>query len=181
MLDGIVYNLKRDPPVAAHGNAPCPGPIPRKLVYTPAWWSLHRVYLLRHDQYGQNFAYSLDQVTPDIPVIVVLNETPQTSVSHTADIHAYYRTSIPYSVQVFFEIQTGLGRAGKKRFDPQRLWRLQPRELRSGHAPRLRQDHRVKLAGRECRRGYPLCRGMRYFVSILRAELSSRSDRMSPN
>jgi hypothetical protein len=80
-------------------------PIPRELVHTPAWWSLHRVHVLRHDQYGQYFAYSLNQVTPYTPVIVVLNETPQTSVSYTTDIHMYYRTSIPYSGQVFFEIE----------------------------------------------------------------------------
>jgi hypothetical protein len=160
-------------------------PDPQKTGAHASLVSLHRVHVLRHDQYGQNFAYSLNQVTPDTPVIVVLNETPQTSVSHTADMHVYYRTSIPYSGQVFFRERANayLFRLAPPE-QPRRdwslgAWREQPRGPWSGHAPRLRQDHRVKLAGREGRDGAPSAEEIRHFVGIQRAMLSPRSDRMS--
>jgi hypothetical protein len=110
-------------------------PDPQKAGAHASWRSLYRVHVLRHNQYGQNFAYSLNQITPDTPVIVVLNETPQTSVSHTADMHVYYRTSIPYSGQVFFReskrlsLQTGPARAAKKRLEPRCLARAAERTL----------------------------------------------------
>src|SRR5438132_994614 len=116
MFDFIVYHCKRDPPVAAHGNAPCAGSVPGQLVNMPARWASHLTHVLRHDQHGQNVAYSLDQVTPDTPGIIVLNETPEPSVSHAADMHIYYRTRIPYTDQTFFQagekghLRTGFAR-----------------------------------------------------------------------
>ena len=62
-------------------------PVVRKLVHTPARRASHLTYVMRHDQHGDNFPYSIDQITPDTPVIVVLDKTPEASVSHTTDMH----------------------------------------------------------------------------------------------
>ena len=87
MRDFVVYHVKRDPPVTADRNASGPGLVARKLVHTPARRASHLAYVLRHDQHGDNFPYSIDQITPDTPVIVVLDKTPEASVSHTTDMH----------------------------------------------------------------------------------------------
>src|SRR2546428_12439891 len=103
MRDFVIDHVKRDPPVTADRNAPSPGPVARKLVHTPARRASHLTHVLRHDQHGDNFPDSIDQITPDTPGIVVLDQTPQASVSHATDMHIHYRTSIPYSSQGFFK------------------------------------------------------------------------------
>jgi hypothetical protein len=37
------------------------------------------------------------------PIIVILNETPEPSMSHAADMHIHNRTSIPYRRQPFLQ------------------------------------------------------------------------------
>src|SRR6266446_1428720 len=100
-LDCLVFNLKRDPPVTAHRNAPCPSPVPGQLVHTPAWRSLHPVHVRREDQHSHNFTYAIDQITPDASVIVGFNKRPEPSMSHAADMHTYDCTSLPYRRKAF--------------------------------------------------------------------------------
>jgi hypothetical protein len=79
----ILFDLKGNPPVSADRDAPCSGSVPGELMNTPA----------------QNFTYSIDQIGPKAPVIVILDETPEPSMSHAADMHTDNRTSLPYSRQ----------------------------------------------------------------------------------
>jgi hypothetical protein len=51
------------------------------------------MHVRRNDQHGQNFTNSINQITPQAPVIVILNETPEPSMSHAADMHIHDRTS----------------------------------------------------------------------------------------
>jgi len=87
MRDFVVYHVKHDPPVTADRNAPGPGPVARKLMNTAAPRASHLAHVLRHDQHGDNFPYSIDQITPDTPGIVVLDQTPEASVPHATDMH----------------------------------------------------------------------------------------------
>src|SRR5919198_3266230 len=70
---------------------------------TPAWRSLYPTHVRRNDQHGQNFTYSIDQIGSQAPVIVILDETPEPSMSHAADMHTDNRTSIPYSRQALLQ------------------------------------------------------------------------------
>jgi hypothetical protein len=66
---------------------------------TPARRSLYPTHVRRNDQHGQNFTYSIDQIGPKAPVIVILDKMPESPMSHAADMHTDNRTSIPYSRQ----------------------------------------------------------------------------------
>jgi hypothetical protein len=89
MLDFVVDHVKRDPPVTADRNTPGPGPVARKLVRTPPRRASYLAHVLRHDQYGDNFPYSIDQIPPNTSGIVILDETPEASVAHATDMHIY--------------------------------------------------------------------------------------------
>jgi hypothetical protein len=62
------------------------------------------MHVRRNDQHGQNFTNSINQITPQAPVIVILNETPEPSMSHAADMHIHNRTSLPYSRHAFSQL-----------------------------------------------------------------------------
>ena len=77
-----------------------PGPRKAGEYTSPA--ALSAVHVRCHNQHVQNFAGSIDQITPDAAVIIILNEPSEPSVAHAADIHAGQRTSVPYTRQGVF-------------------------------------------------------------------------------
>ena len=70
MFDCMVDDLKRDPPVSTDGNAPCASTVPGKLVHAPASRALYLAQVSPQDQYGDNFAYSLDKIRTE-PLAVI--------------------------------------------------------------------------------------------------------------
>jgi hypothetical protein len=110
MQNLIIFDLKGDPPVSTDRDAPCSGPIPGQLMHTPAWRSLHPTDIRRNDQHGHNFTYSIHQIRPKAPVIVILKETPEPSMSHTADMHItivrQYRTVVKRFDNLAFQTES---------------------------------------------------------------------------
>jgi len=91
MVNITIVFFKRDSPITGYRNAPFTLTTTLKPVNTPSRWciSYKAVHVLSQDKCRQYLAYTVHQVTPYIPGIIILDQPAQSPVTDGTNDHLY--------------------------------------------------------------------------------------------
>jgi len=88
IVDFVVVDIKGEPPVARHRNAPRSAAVAGKLVDAPAGRTFELPDALDALQSGEDAAEPVHKVAPDPSVVVIFDKALQPPVSDSSNPHA---------------------------------------------------------------------------------------------
>ena len=99
VADFTLSDVKRQPPIAADGDAPSAGAVAFELMHPPARRPDDAAHVGRRDQHREDVAQTPHKIAAEFPAVVVLYEAQQAPVPNAPNDHTgvYAETVQPSS------------------------------------------------------------------------------------